>query len=233
MEALLFDIDDTLYDQVLPFSRAYEVVFGGRYELDVQALFVNSRKRSDEVYEMSLRGEIPMEDMHIYRIQKAFEDLNVSISREEALAFQKEYEKNQKSIEVSDTVADMLDFCKDKVKLGIVTNGPDKHQRNKVSSLGLTRWVPEKYIFVSGALGIAKPDPGIFKIAMECMDIGLDGYYVGDSFKNDVVGANDAGLKTIWFNRRSHVLSEKNVKPDYIVTSEQQLYELLRKLMVK
>lgn len=233
MKAFLFDIDDTLYDQVQPFARAYDAVFGEKYEVDVQALFVRSRKRSDEVYEMSLRGEMSMEDMYVYRIQKAFEDLNVLISREDALAFQNEYGKNQSRIEMSDTIMEMLDFCKGKAALGIVTNGPDKHQWNKVHALGLTKWIPESNVFVSGALGVAKPDPDIFQIAMERMDIGADSYYIGDSFRNDIVGASGAGLKTIWLNRRGHVTDDRDVIPDYIVTSEEQLYELLQNLMVK
>lgn len=51
MKAILFDVDDTLYDQVVPFQKAYEDLFEGRYDLKVEELYKRSRYYSDEVFE--------------------------------------------------------------------------------------------------------------------------------------------------------------------------------------
>ena len=43
MDAVLFDVDDTLYDQREPFARAFRQLFGETYEIDMERLFALSR----------------------------------------------------------------------------------------------------------------------------------------------------------------------------------------------
>ena len=74
MQALFFDIDDTLYNQLEPYERAFEAVFGGKIRLDISDLFRRSRKHSDISYQLLLEGKISSERMFIYRIQKALEE---------------------------------------------------------------------------------------------------------------------------------------------------------------
>lgn len=233
MVTFIFDIDDTLYDQITPFADAYDAVFGEKnYNIDVISVFVQSRKHSDEVYEQSLRGEMSMKDMQVYRIQKAFEDFEIFISEEDAWTFQQIYAKNQKEIRLPETIEAMLNECAGKAKLGVVTNGPDKHQMGKALALGLTRWIPEEFIIISGAVGVAKPEPGIFEIAVRKMQPEGDVYYIGDSFRNDILGAKNAGLKTVWLNRRNHVQPEDEAQPDYMVRTEEELRQLLGTLSI-
>ena len=75
MQTLFFDIDDTLYNQLEPYERAFEAVFGEKIRLDVSDLFRRSRKHSDISYQLLLEGKISSERMFIYRIQKALEEL--------------------------------------------------------------------------------------------------------------------------------------------------------------
>ena len=44
MDALLFDMDDTLYDHLDPFALAYKDMFAGTYTISVDHLFSLSRK---------------------------------------------------------------------------------------------------------------------------------------------------------------------------------------------
>ena len=82
MTAFLFDVDDTLYDQKQPFEKAYRTFFPEDQEMDVGRLFVLSRKYSDEVYEDSQTGRMSMEEMYIYRIRKALEELGRTITED-------------------------------------------------------------------------------------------------------------------------------------------------------
>ena len=63
MKAFLFDVDDTLYDQLQPFQRAYLKMFGEPEGVDLERLFSQSRKRGDEVFEASQLGTISMEEI--------------------------------------------------------------------------------------------------------------------------------------------------------------------------
>jgi putative hydrolase of the HAD superfamily len=54
-------------------------------------------------------------------------------------------------------------------------------------------------ILDSAVVGVAKPDPGIFRIALEALNVPADGsvLHVGDSLRYDVAGALAAGLQPV------------------------------------
>ena len=54
-------------------------------------------------------------------------------------------------------------------------------------------------ILDSAVVGVAKPDPGIFRIALDALGVpaGRDVLYVGDSLRYDVTGALAAGLQPV------------------------------------
>jgi putative hydrolase of the HAD superfamily len=54
-------------------------------------------------------------------------------------------------------------------------------------------------ILDSAVVGVAKPDPGIFRIALDALNVPADGsvLHVGDSLRYDVAGAVAAGLQPV------------------------------------
>jgi putative hydrolase of the HAD superfamily len=233
MLAIIFDVDDTLYDQMIPFKVAYQTCFGHQYQISTAKLYNVYRRCSDEVFDASQRGEITMEKMYIYRIQKAMLELGVSISDEDALIFQEVYAQNQKKIHLSDDMKELLLFCqKRKIQMGIISNGPAAHQRSKIASLELERWISPHNIFVSGELDVMKPDVKIFQIVEERLQLSKEfTYFVGDSFNNDIVGAKNAGWNAIWLDRRGVLPSLDSIHPDHQVKSEGELIGLLHRLV--
>ncbi|MFW6281771.1 MAG: HAD family hydrolase [bacterium] len=48
---------------------------------------------------------------------------------------------------------------------------------------------------------LRKPDKRIFDLALTKFDLNADEvWYVGNSFKYDVIGANNANIQPIWYN---------------------------------
>ena len=233
MKVFLFDVDDTLYDQLQPFETAYRFVFGEAFDLDIHRLYIRSRKHGDDVFEASERGEMSMDDMHVYRISMAFKDFDIDITREDALLFQKKYAQAQGHIYLSDVTKAFLTKLKERGQcLGVITNGPGPHQRGKIKTLGLERWISPEHAYISGELAVMKPDARIFKHAVRDLKAEeLDIFFIGDSYENDIVGAKGAGLKTVWMNRRNHRIPEGGVTPDHEVHTEEQLGELLLSLV--
>ena len=86
-KAILFDVDDTLYDQTVPFMEAYAEYFGEKPEVPAEVIYPVTRKYSDAVYSQAMAGEMTMEEMYIYRMQKAFEEFGIRITDQEALDF--------------------------------------------------------------------------------------------------------------------------------------------------
>ena len=232
MIGLVFDVDDTLYEQIVPFENAYKSLFN--MDIDMEKFYLLSRYYSDVKFEASRNGEITMDEYHIYRIQEAARDLGVLITDEQALDMQKEYKKNQQKLQMSNTTIGILELVKENdVKLGIITNGPSEHQWSKVKALGVERWIDKENIIVSGDYSINKPDVRIFEIMQEKLQLPIDSlYYIGDSLENDIVGANNAGWKAIWINRYKKKLPE-NVDIYKIAENNGKLFEIIKKIFEK
>ncbi len=231
-KAILFDVDDTLYDQTVPFKEAYAEYFGENPAVPAEVIYPVTRKYSDQVYSQALTGQITMEEMYIYRVQKAFEEFDVRITDAEALDFQKIYADCQRHIHMSEQMERILDYCGRKAELGIITNGPSAHQWNKVKSLQAERWVPHENIFVSGNVGAEKPDRKIFEYAEHTMGLeDAEIWFVGDAYELDVKGALNAGWNAVWMNRRGHEKPEDNISVRKEVRTEQELLSVMKEII--
>lgn len=233
--AILFDIDDTLYDQVVPFGKAVQKMFPQLTGVPYETLFKRRAYHSEVSFRMANNNQMTMEEMYRYRVQKTFEEFGLEVSDEDAMAFQEAYEQSQKQLELSPVMEQMLDYCYARgVILGIISNGPAEHQMEKARTMQMSRWIPEEWTIVSGAVGILKPDARIFRLAQERMGLDpetMDIWFVGDSFANDIAGAAGAGWKTIWLNRRGKAVPEGGVVPDIIAENDEALYQTVRKIV--
>ena len=83
------------------------------------------------------------------------------------------------------------------LKLGVVTNGPSAMQRRKLAALGIESAFDA--ILVSEEEGVSKPDPEIFRRALErCGVAAHEALFVGDHPVADIEGAHNAGLRVAW-----------------------------------
>jgi putative hydrolase of the HAD superfamily len=112
------------------------------------------------------------------------------------------------------------------VPLGLLTNGASCLQREKIAGSGLGDRFDA--VIVSGDLGIGKPDPAIFLHAVE--RLGVDpkrAVMVGDSYDRDVVGALMAGLRAVWLRRGDPAEPAFGRPPAPRITSLDELDEVL------
>lgn len=205
MKSFFFDLDDTLYDQFLPFLKAFNVRLPHFSQLPIFDVYKSSRKYSDFLFEKTEAGILPLKDMQNYRIRKALEDHGVSITDNEASDFQKEYQRQQYRIDLPIEMEDLFKNLQSKpVKSFILTNGPRDHQMHKINALGIVKWFSEEQIFISGALALAKPNEKLFKL-VEKKTRSAPGncWMIGDSWTNDIAGARAAGWNAIWLNKRN------------------------------
>jgi putative hydrolase of the HAD superfamily len=80
--------------------------------------------------------------------------------------------------------------------LGLVTNGAPSVQHAKLAGTTLGPYF--KAIVISGEIGIPKPDPRIFELALERLGVPAEeAAMVGDSRPRDVAGARATGMRAI------------------------------------
>lgn len=86
-------------------------------------------------------------------------------------------------------------------RLALLTNGAGDVQREKLSRTPFTRSF--ETVVISVEEGVGKPDPRIFRIAAERLGVApAQAVYVGDSLVRDVAGAQGAGMRVVWLDRR-------------------------------
>lgn len=102
-------------------------------------------------------------------------------------------------------------------RLGIVTNG-GAGQNEKIDRIGLRPLMT--CCVVSEMVGIRKPDPRIFDLALQLAGDAdrSTTWMVGDHPVNDINGAHDAGLSTIWIAHGRDWPNEIT-PPDYIAAT--------------
>ena len=86
------------------------------------------------------------------------------------------------------------------VKVGIISNADgvmgERLRQLELVQVGPGIGVEIECVIDSGAVGVMKPDPKIFQIALETIDVAPEGaWYVGDIPGIDVVGARNAGMR--------------------------------------
>jgi putative hydrolase of the HAD superfamily len=87
------------------------------------------------------------------------------------------------------------------LRLGIVSNWDERLER-LLANLDLARWF--EVVVRSSAIGLAKPHPTIFRLALEQLGVPAEEtLHVGDQKIEDLEGARGAGLNALLLHRRT------------------------------
>lgn len=106
------------------------------------------------------------------------------------------HERDHMWTHVDEATPDALDLLRESgYRLGVVSNA-DGRMPALIDQVGLA----DRFEFVidSHLVGVAKPDPRIFALAVERLGLSASScIYVGDLYAVDVVGARGAGLQPV------------------------------------
>lgn len=84
----------------------------------------------------------------------------------------------------------------------------------------------------SAVVGIRKPDPKIFEIALNELGVNPnDAVMIGDSYTNDIVPAKLIGCKTIWINNKGWNNPTDIKDADSIIKSIKEIPNTLKKIL--
>jgi len=98
-------------------------------------------------------------------------------------------------------VHEVLTKLKERYKLCIITNGAPDLQRLKIAEANLGQYFGDN-IIVSGEVGIGKPDPQIFQMALEKLGTTAQtAVMIGDNLESDIQGAERANIVGITISR--------------------------------
>jgi HAD superfamily hydrolase (TIGR01549 family) len=109
-------------------------------------------------------------------------------------------------------------------KLAVISNATSNFPRHTLAKYDLNKFF--HVVVVSRDIGIRKPDPRIFKYALEKLQVKPQhAIHVGNSMKSDVVGAKRTGMKAVWIKGEEEQILEE---PDYVINSITDLPRILK-----
>jgi HAD superfamily hydrolase (TIGR01549 family) len=192
-KAILFDLDDTLYD-----LRSY---WQGRLHRALGELL----ERYPHFDREALVKQAIAEKVYTEKFPAFLRDQGVDDDTLLAAAHDVYSRDWFSMLELYDDAVHTLQALRQCCKLGLVTNGPSWTQRPKIEQFRLVDYLD--LLIVSEEVGVAKPDPAIFQIALGRLGLAAhETLFVGDSIEFDMRGAQAAQLPFVWMNPREEPL---------------------------
>jgi putative hydrolase of the HAD superfamily len=124
----------------------------------------------------------------------------------------------------TDAVAVLEQLRQKGYTLGLISNASDNQDvQTLVDKAGVRAYFDQ--ILVSAVVGIRKPDPYIFQLALDHFKIPPErAVMVGDTLSADVLGAQNSGIASVWITRRAD--NEDNHAHHSVVTPDASIETL-------
>ena len=205
IRALLFDVDDTLYD----FSKTWETATRALleellapYSISVNEVWDKFVRFDETVFSYVNSGEIPSAVARRLRWQFLETVWDISIPNLPNLLIRHTEAMRHQCVPYDDTIRTIAALSR-QYRLAIVTNGPSDFLDDRLTSVGLSPYFPSHLRIAADAVSSYKPEPEIFQEALRRLALpARDCLFIGDSWNYDVMGAKAAHIPVIWYNPR-------------------------------
>jgi putative hydrolase of the HAD superfamily len=190
MKAILFDLDGTIHDRQSTLHRFLEDQYN-RFQADLAGVDLPAFKEA--FLELDQHGYV--EKPIVYK--ELLTQFSLDANLEPALTTDYFERLAQFAVAYPDALETLQELSMS-YTLGIVTNGPALLQQQVIEQLGLY-WHCQS-LLISEAVGLRKPDPAIFEMALlEVEARASETFFVGDHIENDIIGSRNAGLQPVLF----------------------------------
>lgn len=207
---IAFDLDDTLWD-VRP------VLINAEKQLDLFLSRECPSLKYDVTSMRSLRDQVLEEEPDLINritefrrhvIKKALTKSGISAADAEihSIKAMEIFLEARNQIDFFDDVVPTLKQLYSRFTLGVLTNG-----NADINRLGLDQYF--SFSYSAEDIGAPKPATDLFHVALKhTKSAPAEMVYVGDDLRLDVESANQAGIHSVWVNRKKH----KALKPEDI-----------------
>lgn len=219
-KAILFDLDDTLWPIAPVIAQAEATLHAwlAEHAPRVAQQFSIDELRARRMAMLQAQPDYHWDLARLRRagLQAAFAELGEDERHVDGAM--RHFAAARNAVTLYDDVLPGLLKLKERLVLGTITNG-----NADLEVVGMTQHF--KVSLAAAHFGSAKPDPAIFLAACEALGVAPgEAVYVGDDLHLDVEGAQRAGLRAVWLNRRggsAHL--DAGIMPDAICTSFDEL----------
>ena len=221
LRALLFDFDETLFERQAALERFHERL--------LDRCGIRGELRGDV-----LKRLVASDRENHYQGLKTYSQRAAAIAPELNLSAEQYYDLYVPGLLDAilpeyETIA-MLGRLSARFKLAVVTNGSSARQREKLRRTGLIDCFVPAAIFVSEEVGKKKPDPLMFRRALEFLNCApQEALFCGDDPERDINAAASLGMAACWVNgsRPGAVYPTELLAPNWTVHRVGELERIL------
>jgi putative hydrolase of the HAD superfamily len=199
---VLIDLDDTLFDHghsALAGLAAVRARCDALARIELAELAALHATHLEATHVRVLSGELTLDEARAVRFGAIARDCGApSVSAAElAGAYREAYQRSRRAVPGA---LELLRALRARARVCVVSNNLVVEQVEKLAHLEMTDLVD--VLVISEEVGVAKPDPEIFRIALaRCHTPAHAAVMLGDSWTADVLGARAAEIRAVWFNR--------------------------------
>jgi putative hydrolase of the HAD superfamily len=207
---IFFDLDHTLWDfdknSMLAFKRVFKKF---KITIEFDAFLKIYEPINLEYWKKYREDKVSKENLRRGRLIDSFNYFDLIYSTEKideiADAYIQELPFDNHLFEGA---VEILDYLILKYKLHIITNGFEEVQHKKLKNSGIDHYFST--VTTSEEVGLKKPNPKVFLTALnKANSFPTQSVMIGDSLEADILGANNIGMQTIFYNYRNESISKK------------------------
>lgn len=226
IKAIVFDLDDTLVPEIEYIKSGYRYIDKSLKQKHPELMEIDVYKELIDLFSISSKNVF----------NRFFDIHQIGYTKEDILSLVEEYRDHMPSIKLKDTIITLMISLRQKgYKLGVITDGYKKTQKNKVMAIELEKYVD--YIVITDELGSAfwKPHPKPFELMSEVLNVKFNEMiYIGDNPSKDFHIASVYPIKTIRIKRSQGVYQTdiymNNIKEDILIRSFKELEEAITEI---
>lgn len=239
---LFFDLDGTLWDLQSNTRTALEQLFklyaSETASIDFEQFYKAYHHHNDQVWALYREGKIEKSVLRTVRFQRAFEDMGITPTEHFIESFSAEFlEICPRQPKTLEGAHELLEYCKGRYTMHIITNGFIEVQGHKMEAAQLTPYFTE--IINSEHCGVRKPNPGIFEYALQKTGATVEeSLMIGDDWDADILGARNFGMDQVYLTTTEELINSihaeaghaplrHNYKATYTISSLKELQSIL------
>ena len=207
---IFFDLDHTLWDfdknSMLAFKRVFKKF---KITIEFHAFLKIYEPINVEYWKKYREDKVSKENLRRGRLIDSFNFFDLIYTTEKideiADAYIQELPFDNHLFEGA---VEILDYLILKYKLHIITNGFEEVQHKKLKNSGIDHYFST--VTTSEEVGVKKPNSKVFLTALnKANSLPNQSFMIGDSLEADILGANNIGMETIFYNYRNESISKK------------------------
>ena len=230
---LFIDFDDTLYDThgnaVIALSETFEAFHLERYFADPQTFYDAYWTANIDLWTQYAKGEITRDYLIVERFRRPLSvGKGLEVTKELCI------EINDKFLDfcaskpgVIDGAHELMDYLRQRgYRIHMCSNGFHEVQYKKLDACGMRDNFDT--IILSEDAGVNKPSPLYFDYALKISGASRETtLMIGDNLQSDIIGALNAGLDAMLFNRWAIDAKDITQQPTFIVDNLRDIIDIL------